>query len=193
MDIAMMTRACSRGSRRSITGLALAMCLWSAPDATANADVAPDVIVKAAFLFNFAKFAEWPALAAGAPILICIVGDDAIAAALVQTVRGQNINGHTLDVWRPDEGTAWRGCHLLFVGASEVRRSLSGLAAIRTAPVLTVSDGQGFLQAGGIIELYVEAGRIRFAINIDAAERSGVRLSSRLLGLARVVRDGNAQ
>jgi hypothetical protein len=189
----MMTSVYPRGSCRSVTGLALVLCFLSAPAVRADADVAPDVIVKAAFLFNFAKFAEWPALGAGTPILVCIVGDDEIAAALVQTVKGQNISGHTLEVWRPHEGTAWRGCNLLFVGGTEVRRSLSGLAAIRSMPVLTVSDGQGFSQAGGIIELYVEAGRIRFAINVDAAERSGVRLSSRLLGLARVVRDGNAQ
>ena len=66
-------------------------------------------------------------------------------------------------------------------------------AAIKTLPVLTVSDGKGFSQAGGIIELYVEGGRMRFAINVDAAERSGLRLSSRLLGLAKVVRDGHVQ
>ena len=74
-----------------------------------------------------------------------------------------------------------------------LRRSAGGLDAIRTLPVLTVSDGKGFSQAGGIIELYVEGGRMRFAINVDAAERSGLRLSSRLLGLAKVIRDGHVQ
>ena len=156
-------------------------------------DVAPDVAVKAAFLFNFAKFAEWPALPAGAPIVVCIVGDDGIAAALVDTVRGQNISGHALEVRRPQDSAAWRACHLLFIADAEARRSAGGLGAIRTLPVLTVSDGKGFSQAGGIIELYVEGGRMRFAINVDAAERSGLRLSSRLLGLAKIIRDGHVQ
>ena len=67
------------------------------------------------------------------------------------------------------------------------------MSGIRTLPVLTVSDGKGFAQAGGIIELYVEGGRMRFAINVDATARSGLRLSSRLLGLAKVIRDGHVQ
>jgi hypothetical protein len=181
-----------RGRWRSGAGAALALCVLWAPPVWADDDVAPDVTVKAAFLYNFAKFAEWPGLRAGAPIVVCFVGDDGIAAAFVQTVRGQNISGHALEVWQPQDGDSWRRCNLLFVSAAETRRSLTGLASVRTEPVLTVGDGRGFAQAGGIIELYVEAARIRFAINVDAAERSGVRLSSRLLGLAKVVRDGDA-
>jgi hypothetical protein len=67
------------------------------------------------------------------------------------------------------------------------------LDGIKTLPVLSVSDGKGFSQSGGIIELYVEGGRMRFAINVDAAERSGLHLSSRLLGLAKVMRSGHVQ
>jgi hypothetical protein len=67
------------------------------------------------------------------------------------------------------------------------------LGGLRTLPVLTVSDGKGFSHASGIIELYVEAGRMRFAINVDAVERSGLRISSRLLGLAKVIRNDHAQ
>ena len=78
-------------------------------------------------------------------------------------------------------------------GVWPTRRSADGLDAIRTLPVLTVSDGKGFASAGGIIELYVEDGRMRFAINVDAAERTRLRISSRLLGLAKVVRDRHVQ
>jgi hypothetical protein len=167
------------------------------PDAiTASAAQTPtasDVAVKAAFVYNFAKFAEWPTRAAHAPIIVCVVGDDAIAAALVDTVRGKNINGHALEIWRPQEGTTWRTCSVLFIAAAESRQSASDLGGIRTMPILTVSDGKGFSQAGGIIELYVEGGRMRFAINVDAAERSGLQLSSRLLGLAKVIRDSHVQ
>jgi hypothetical protein len=143
--------------------------------------------------YNFAKFAEWPALSSGAPIVVCIVSDEGIAAAFVETVPGQHISGHPLDVSRPEDSDTWRLCHLLLVAGAETRRSAGGLGGIKTLPVLTVSDGKGFSQAGGIIELFVEGGRIRFAINLDAAEQSGLRLSSRLLGLGKVIRNDHVQ
>lgn len=176
-------------------GIALAATFIAAPGIAADTSTqtAPDVAVKAAFLYNFAKFTEWPALPSGAPIIACIVGDDGIAGALVETVRGQNISGHALEVWRPQQDTSWRVCHLLFIADAETRRAAGGLVEIKTLPVLTVSDGRGFSRAGGIIELYVEGGRMRFAINLDAADRSGLHLSSRLLGLAKVMRDGHVQ
>lgn len=177
--------------RLGVASIALAATLFAAPGIAA--DAAPDVVVKAAFLYNFAKFAEWPALPSGAPIVVCIVGDDGLAAAVVETVRGQNINGHTLEVRRPQNSVTWPVCHLLFIADAETRRSAGGLGGIKTLPVLTVSDDKGFSQADGIIELYVEGGRMRFAINVDAAERSGLHLSSRLLGLAKVIRNGHVQ
>jgi hypothetical protein len=184
-----------RGRWLGVASIALAATLIAAPGTAAGngPDVASDVAVKAALLYNFAKFTEWPALPSGAPIVVCIVGDDGIAAALVETVRGQNINGHTLDVSRPQDSATWRICHLLFIANAETRRSADGLGGIKTLPVLTVSDGKSFSQADGIIELYVEGGRMRFAINVDAAEGSGLHLSSRLLGLAKVIRNGHVQ
>ena len=190
MDVLISTRR-FRGGRLGIASIALAATLFAAPGIAA--DAAPDVVVKAAFLYNFAKFTEWPALPAGVPMVFCIVGDDGIAAALVETVRGQHINGHTLEVRRPQNSVTWRDCHLLFIADAETRRSAVGLDKIKTLPVLTVSDGKGFSQAGGITELYVDGGRMRFAINVDAAERSGLHLSSRLLGLAKVIRNGHGQ
>lgn len=193
-----MTGRCVRVRRLVGAGIALAIVLVASPEATARdtgddaADVVPEVAVKAALLYNFAKFTEWPALPPAAPIVACIIGDDGIAEAFVQTVRGQSIGGHQLDVRRPPDHTAWRVCHLLFIAEVEARRSAAGLSGVRMMPVLTVSDGRGFSQTGGIIELYIENGRVRFAINLDAVGRSGLQLSSRLLGLAKVVRDGNA-
>ena len=185
----------ARGGRLGFAGIALAATLIGAPGLSANydADVAPDVAVKAALIFNFAKFAEWPALPVGAPLALCVVGDNGIAEALTETVRGQNISGHRLEVSQPQDSADWRICHVLFIADAETRRSANGLGEIRHVPVLTVSDGKGFARAGGIIELYVEGGRMRFAINVEAAERSGLHLSSRLLGLARITRDGHVQ
>jgi len=184
-----------RGRWFAVASAALAATLIAAPGIAAGtgADVAPDVPVKAAFLYNFAKFVEWPALPAAAPLVVCIVGHDGIAAAFVETVRGQNIAGHTLDVWVLENSSRWRACHLLFIADAEARRSAGGLDEIKRLPVLTVSDNKGFALAGGIIELYVEAGRMRFAINLDAADRAGLRVSSRLLGLAKVIRNSHVQ
>ena len=168
---------------------AMAVAMLAAGGRAAAADVASDVAVKAALLFNFAKFADWPLLPAGAPIDVCVAGDDAVAAALVDIVHGQKLNGHALEVVRPRDSTTWQGCEVLFVTAADAKRAGAGLEAIRTLPVLTVGDGKGFADAGGIIETYLENGRMRFAINVDAMERSGLHLSSRLLGLARVIRD----
>ncbi len=144
--------------------------------------------LKAGFLYNFARFAEWPALPAGGSIALCIVGDDDIATALAEMVNGQTISGHPLDVSRPTDSRTWRGCHLLFFADRETKQFAAGKSGIITLPILTVSDGKDFSQSGGIIEFFVDDGRMRFAINVDAAERASVRLSSRLLGLAKIVR-----
>ena len=130
----MMPSCAVRGGWLGVASIALAATLIAAPGRAPEArsdDVAPDVAVKAAFLYNFAKFAEWPALPAGAPIVVCVVGDDGIAAALVETVRGQNISGHALDVWRPQDSATWRACHLLFIADAETRRSAGGLDGSR--------------------------------------------------------------
>ena len=191
----MMSTRRLRGRWFGVASVALAATLIAAPGIAAGtgADVAPDVPVKAAFLYNFAKFVEWPALPAAAPLVVCIVGHDGIAAAFIETVRGQNISGHSFDVWVLQDSSRWRACHLLFIADAETRRSAGGLDEIKRLPVLTVSDNKGFALAGGIIELYVEAGRMRFAINLDAADRAGLRVSSRLLGLAKVIRNGHVQ
>jgi len=182
-----------RGGRLGVVRIALATTLVAAPRIASGVDVAPEVAVKAALIYNFAKFAEWPALPSGAPIVTCIVGDEAIAAALTTTVRGQNISGHTLEVRRSQDSAGWPVCQVLFIADAETRRSAAGLGGIKTLPILTVSDGKGFSAANGIIELFVEGGRLRFAINVDAAELAGLHLSSRLLGLAKVVRNGHVQ
>ncbi len=176
----------------SVATVALATTLLEAPPigASSGTQVGRDISsVKAGLLFNFAKFAEWPALPPAAAIVMCVAGDERIAAALADTVREQTIGGHALNVWRSPDTATWRDCHLLFIGDAELRRSASGLGAIRTLQVLSVSDQKDFAQASGIIEFYVESGRMRFAINVDAVDRSGLRLSSRLLSLARIIRD----
>jgi hypothetical protein len=161
--------------------------------AAAGADVASDVAVKAAFLYNFAKFTEWPALPAGTSLVLCVLGDDAVGAALTDTIHGQQIDGHGLEVRRLTADASPRACHVLFAARSEVRRASSMLDDMRELPILTVSDGSGFALTSGMIELFVDGGHMRFAVNVDSVQRARLHLSSRLLGLAKIVRSSHAQ
>jgi len=149
------------------------------------------VDLKAAFLYNFAKFTEWPGLAAGGRLSACVVGDDEILSAFTQIAAGRDINGHGFDFSNRAGAANWPRCHLLFIAATARDRAAAGLADLKSLPVLTVSDAPGFAKSGGMIELYLEGGRMRFAINVDAVTRSGLRVSSRLLELAKVVKDGH--
>lgn len=157
--------------------------------AAAVAQTMPGHLVKAAFVFNFARFTEWPSLAPGGRLEACVFGDDSLAAALAATTRGQQIAGRAIEVSQPPGTAAWAACHLLFVADGRAREFVQALPAIRTQPVLTISDGNDFARLGGIIELFLEDGRMRFAINTTAADRAGLRLSSRLLGLATIIRE----
>lgn len=172
-----------------VAGLLAASGFASAPGSSLRQDPA----LKAAFLFNFVKFTEWPTLHPTAPIVACVSGDEAIAAALVDTVRGQTVSGRPLVVQRIRDIASGPMCQVLFIADTDKRRWAEHLRDLRTQPVLSVSDGAGFAQSGGIIELYVDAGRMRFAINVTAAEQAGLRLSSRLLGLARIVRGSDVK
>jgi hypothetical protein len=180
-----------RGGRVALASIALGAAFAAPPMAAyGETQISQDIsLVKAGFLLNFAKFTEWPALPTGAPLAMCVVGNEAIATALAETVRSLKISDHPLDVSRPADSATWRSCHLLFIADAEPRRSGEGVRAVKALPVLTVSDTKDFAQAGGIIEFYVEGGKMRFAINMDALDRSGLHLSSRVLGLAKIVRD----
>ncbi|MEO7272789.1 MAG: YfiR family protein [Vicinamibacterales bacterium] len=159
---------------------------------SAGPDDANDVVVKAAFLVKFVRFTTWPLLKAEAPLAMCVLADDSLVAALEEIVRTQSPGDHPIEVRRaPDRGT-WSTCQVLYVGEGEGRRAAQLASTVRTAAVLTVSDAGGFAQTG-IIELYLEGRRMKFAINIDAATRSGLHLSSQLLALAKIVRDEPTQ
>lgn len=157
--------------------------------APARAQV-PDTQIKAAFLQNFAKYAEWPpgSFASGsAPLKLCIVGRDPFG----ETLRPAPIAGHPVSVERGVAEDALKTCHIAYIADSEDRRLPRILALLRRQPVLTVSDIDGFVEAGGVIGLVMADDRIRFDINLGAANASQLRLSSLLLKLARSVRDSN--
>ena len=147
--------------------------------------------VKAAFLFNFAKFTEWPDSAFAdthAPLLIGVVGSDPFGPILDRTVAGKTVGGRRFVVRRfakPSDGL--HDCHVLFIGSSAAESISSSLAALQEAPVLTVGESDRFCENGGIINLVLRQNRVRFQISPKAADRAGLGLSSRLLRLAEIV------
>jgi hypothetical protein len=149
--------------------------------------------VKAAFLFNFAKFVEWPAgaLAPGpAPIAIGIVGQDPFGSMIEDVTRSERVNGREIVVRRLDAGDDLRSQHILFISESERHRWTEIFASLEGASVLTVGDVEGFTQAGGVIRLTNDDRRIALEISLGAADRAFLKISSRLLSLARIVEFG---
>jgi hypothetical protein len=157
----------------------------------AQAQGSGEYAVKAAFLYNFARFVEWPGEAlgsGGAPLLVGVVGDDPFGSSIDQTVAGKNVNGHPIAVRRLKWGQNLRQCHILFISSSEARRLPQILESLRGSSVLTVADMDRFDQQGGIVRFLIEEGKVRFEINVDAADQAGLRISSKLLALAKIVR-----
>ncbi|MEP7085421.1 MAG: YfiR family protein [Betaproteobacteria bacterium] len=151
--------------------------------------------VKAAFLYKFAGYVEWPDgtfVAPDAPIIIGVAGDDALSAELAQVVNGRSIEGRPLAVKRVRDNEALAGVHILFVSNAE-RARLGPLArATPSQPLLIISESDGALEQGSAINFLLSGGRVRFEIALDNAEKRALRLSSRLLSVAHSVRTGGS-
>lgn len=148
-----------------------------------------EYLIKAAILYNFAKFTRWPAksfLSADAPLDLCVIGVDPFGQALA-TIDGKRVGARTLRTRLIADAAQVESCHLLFVSASETERLGDVLAAANGGAVLTVADLPGFARAGGIIALKVVEDRTRFEVNRSAADRAGLTLSAKLLRLAEAV------
>lgn len=156
----------------------------------ADAAGSPEYRVKAAFLFNFTKFTDWPAAAftnAAAPLVLGVLGNDPFGPDLDAAVKNETIRGHPVVVRRFPSGDTPTACHLLFVSRSEQHRLPGLLVTLHQRPVLTVSDLDRFCQQGGMINLVIAAdGTVRPEINPAAARATGVKISSKLLTLSLV-------
>jgi hypothetical protein len=147
--------------------------------------------LKAAFLFNFAKFVEWPGESPStAPLAVCVLDDSAVEESLAQLIGGGPVSGRAVTLIKAARNRSLRACHVLYLGDPDPVRTIATLDELKNAPILTVGDGDQFARGGGMIGLFIEDGRMRFAINPDAAQRAGLRLSSRLLSLAKIVKEG---
>lgn len=179
----------------AVRAFALVLVAWCAlisrlPEVRAQSELVGEYQVKAAFLYNFAKFVEWPADTFSdthAAIQLCVMGEDPFGDSLEQTVRGKAIHGRPFAVKRlqPDEDP--RLCQILFISSSEKQHLTRILGSVRGSSVLTVGDTQHFARLGGIINFVLEESKVRFEINANAAERARLKISAKLLSLARIV------
>ena len=144
--------------------------------------------LKAAFLYKFASFVEWPSTDVSAPICIGVLGQDPFGATLDEVVKGKTVAGRGFVVRRFRSGSLPPPCEILFVSSSEKRNLGPILGGLGRDAVLTVGDMPGFCESGGVVGLELADSRIRIRINREAADRAGLQLSSRLLQVATVVR-----
>lgn len=145
--------------------------------------------VKAAFVYNFAKFVEWPAesLIGDTPFVIGVLGRDPFKRVLDETVSGKTVREKRIAVKRVLRIEDALDCHILYISDSEKDGIAEIIRHLDRLPALTVSDVGRFAERGGMIQLMMDQNRVRFAINLAATEQSGLKPSSQLLKLAKVV------
>jgi len=173
----------------------LAVLLALRPVTVVAQEQPTEIQVKAAFLFNFVKFVEWPAESfrdSGGHLRLCVLGEDRFAQELERIAAGKVVSGRALEVVRVSQRERALHCQILFIGATQNAMGQKVLAESRSESVLTVGENAEFLRQGGVIRLFLLDSRIRFEISLEAAERAGLKVSSKLLVLAQSVRGAPA-
>src|SRR5882762_10263772 len=179
--------------------IALSLSLSWAPGALAqDSSDSSEYLIKAGFIFNFAKFVEWPPTTfaqADSPIVIGILGTDPFGTIIDHIVQDKKIGGRGFVVKRLKWGAEakdLRECKILFVGASERAHIDELVQIVKFLPILTVGETPGFAEHGGVVRFVLEDNRVRFEVNVDAARQGGLTISSRLLTLARIIQQAPA-
>jgi hypothetical protein len=158
---------------------------WSQADEDSS-----EYLIKAGYIYNFAKLVEWPSSAFAqpdSPIVIGLVGTDPFGPILDKVLEGKKVNGHPFLIKRLKLTSELKDCHILFIGSSVGSRLGETLRLTKGTPVLTISELPGFADHGGIIHLTLEQNKVRFEVNVDAAKQADLNISSRLLVLAKVI------
>ncbi len=171
--------------------LSLILLLGTALQLYAQAPSFDEYQVKAAFLYNFAKFVEWPPGTFANPtdpIGICIVGQNPFGSTLENMVKGKKIGDRAFAVRRLTDTQQVKGCQILFIGAGEWKRARALLDALKGASVLTVGETDDFTSLGGVVAFQLEGPRVRIQIALESAERARLRISSKLLSLAEIAK-----
>ena len=174
---------------RVLSGSVLLICLV-APYALAAEREPTESQVKAAYLYNFGKFIEWPgpdASQGSSPFRLCVFNDKSFELTLREVVNGKSIGPHpvaVVPVYDPAQG---RDCQILFISVGHGKDALQILQELRNTRVVTVGEMDGFLEAGGTINFVLEDDHVRFQVNEKAASHADLHISSRLLAVARLV------
>jgi hypothetical protein len=148
--------------------------------------------MKAVFLYNLAVFTDWPADAFpdhATPLNLCVLGDEWVLRELEFKITGKSANGREMRIRRSGLGPELRSCHLLLIGPLKKKQLPKLLEILKGTNVLTVSDIDSFIEAGGAIRFSVEEDRLRFVVNLAAIERARLKISSKLLNLSRITMD----
>lgn len=180
---------------RSFVALVMIAMLSLACGHSNSAETTPsaEYQLKAAFLFNFAKFIDWPLTSFTDPqanFSICILGTDPFGSAMDELLQGKTIGDRRVSVERSHQVAEVRHCQMVFISSSEKSHVREILYGLKGTNALVVGETEGFAASGGAIQFSIEENRVRFLINTDAADRAGLTVSSKLLSLARVVHDG---
>jgi hypothetical protein len=157
-----------------------------------HAQEATENDVKAAFIYNFTKFVEWPDSPAQAtqPVRVCVLADEEFNRSLDRILENETILGRRLVRAAPTSAQDARTCAILYISRGNAQRGAKLLSAVRDHPVLTVGESPRFLQEGGAIEFVLDHNRVRFDVSTTAMERAGLKVSSKLLRVARTVKGG---
>jgi hypothetical protein len=173
----------------------LGLALWMADPPSGHSQIGREYQLKAVFLFNFAQFTDWPESAFAdkdSPFVIGILGTDPFGMALEATVRGEKAHGRAIVIQRYQRLEEIKNCHILFISQSEGGHLDKVIAAMKDKPVFTVSEIEGSVFRGVILRFVTENNKIRFRVNLEAAEQAHLTISSKLLRVAEVIR-GNTQ
>jgi len=180
---------------KGTTGLLAAVCLlMSASRGNCEDASFKEYQIKALFLFNFGKYVDWPAAAfpsTNTPITIGVLGTDSFGDNLQHDIDGKTINGRPLVIKHLSSDSDLSGCQILFISDSEAARMGGILEKASALPILTVGEDEQFAQKNGIINFVIKDGKVRLEIDLTTAKKAGVKISSKLLAVADVVK-GNA-
>lgn len=147
--------------------------------------------LKAAMLYNLTYFVEWPGSASNrqTPVVLCVLGQDPFATSLASTIPKETNNNRPVLLRRVQSDREFPGCHILYIGSSERKNAVQIFSSVRGSGILTVGEMSQFAAQGGMIQFSLEEQRVRFDINLNATSRAGLKISSKLLALSRIVKN----
>ena len=166
------------------------LALGSGATSSRGGDTPPsEPQMKAAFLLNFPKYVEWPVSCftePTSPLTVAILGDEDVASQFAAMSSGKSVDGHPIELLRNPTPEQCLACHILFIGSGEARKTAEIVRQLKSASVLTVGESDEFVEQGGMINLALRERRILLEVNLEATRKTDLKISSKLMALARV-------